>query len=243
MNSKIYTDQAKIMALTRFSGVNPRLFDRLFALLGTVDAIFDVDPDWITEKLGVEQDTADMIAEAGKFLDPAVTVLDRLTARQIRTVSLFDPDYPILLNELNDPPTLLFVRGDLPRSDLKTVALSGTSGAAFEGMEMTTRLAREFSKAGVQIISGMTSGIAASAHLAARGAGGRSFAVLDSGFDRSGQLRRGDQRVSSGNRCNRYQFQAVKPVDGRSGAGGGDNRNVSRFGKDARPAKGLRRDW
>lgn len=132
----------------------------------------------------MEQDTADMIAEAGKFLDPAVTILDRLTARQIRTISLFDPDYPILLNELNDPPTLLFIRGDLPRSDLKTVALSGTSGAAFEGMEMTTRLAREFSEAGVQIISGMTSGIAASAHLAARGAGGRSFAVLDSGFDR-----------------------------------------------------------
>jgi len=178
-----FSDHAKILALTKYSGLNPRLFDRLFTMIGSLDAILSADTALIVELTGLEETPAREITQAVDQLEAAMITLARLEERQIRVVSMFDPAYPILLNELNDPPPLLFFRGELPSSSKKSVVLSGTSNADFEGMEMTTRLAREFSEAGVQIISGFSSGIAASAHLAAHGADGRSFAVVDCGFD------------------------------------------------------------
>lgn len=183
MDLSSYSDHAKILALTKLSGLNPRLFDRLFTLLGSLDAILLADPDLIAEHTGLEPEQANEISQADQNLDHATVVLKRLEEREITIASIIDPNYPSLLNELNDPPPLLFVRGKLPKSDQKSIVLSGTSTAAHEAIEMTTRLAREFARNSVQVISGMSSGIAASAHLGTRGADGVSFAVYDSGFD------------------------------------------------------------
>lgn len=183
MDLSSFSDHAKILALTNLGGLDPRLFDRLFTLLGSLDAILQAESELIIEHTSLEPDQAEEICRADQNLEEAAVILKRLEEREIKVASIFDQNYPILLNELNDPPPLLFVRGKFPRSDKKSVALTGTSKAAHEGMEMTTRLAREFARASVQVVSGMSSGIAASAHLGARGADGLSFAIIDCGFD------------------------------------------------------------
>jgi len=48
---------------------------------------------------------------------------------------------------------------------------------------MTSNLAKEFAKAGVQVVSSLRGGAASAAHLATTTAGGKSFAVLASGHD------------------------------------------------------------
>ncbi len=110
-------------------------------------------------------------------------MIEQLSAREIKVSNCLELDHPSLLTELHDPPPLIYVRGTLPDPKLKTVALAGTSEASAEGIEMTTRLARAFADAKVQIVAAVSSGIAISAHLGARAVEGRSFGVMDCGFD------------------------------------------------------------
>ena len=112
---------------------------------------------------------------------------EAMIARDIALLTRFDEAYGHLLSELNDPPALLYVRGSGIDPSHRSIAVAGTSSASIEGIELTSHLVKELVKREVQIVSSLRGGIAAAAHLAARGAGGRSFAVIDSGIDKVDQ--------------------------------------------------------
>ncbi|HWR82589.1 MAG TPA: DNA-processing protein DprA [Candidatus Deferrimicrobium sp.] len=88
-----------------------------------------------------------------------------------------------MLLELNDPPPLLYVRGHMPDKSCKSVALVGAEDATHPGIELTVKLAGLFARAGVQVVSSISKGIDAAAHIGARASNGVSYGVLDSGLD------------------------------------------------------------
>ena len=65
----------------------------------------------------------------------------------------------------------------------KSVTLIGSRNASVDGIALTTRVAEQFAQAQVQIISSLDGGNDSAAHLGAKAAGGRSYAVVESGFD------------------------------------------------------------
>jgi len=68
-------------------------------------------------------------------------------------------------------------------NEQKRVAIVGTQDATIDGIAIAVELAGELAKKEVAIVSDLSRGIGASAHLGAMKAGGNSFAVLPSGFD------------------------------------------------------------
>ena len=107
-----------------------------------------------------------------------------LVHRDIKLLTRFDPDYPPLLRELNDPPSLLYLRGNALDQSKGTVTVTGTRSAGAAGMELTSRLVKGLVRHDVQIVSTLWGGIDSAVHLAARSGGGVSFAVIDCGVDR-----------------------------------------------------------
>lgn len=97
-------------------------------------------------------------------------------------VSIFDADYPELLRHIHDPPPLLYGRGDLAALREPCVAVVGSRRASRYGTEHGHRVARGLAASGVTVVSGLAVGIDAAAHIAALEAGGRTAAVLGSGF-------------------------------------------------------------
>ncbi len=104
--------------------------------------------------------------------------LETIDTLAIDLVPRGDPRYPPLLAAIDDPPPLLFLRGDLRAGALPCVALVGTRHTSPYGELVAEQLARELAAAGVGVISGLAQGIDAAAHEGALQAGGYTAAVL-----------------------------------------------------------------
>lgn len=107
----------------------------------------------------------------------------RLQRSGITLLTWDDSNYPANLRQVEAPPPVLFVQGEVTEQDLAAVALVGTRRASAYGREVAHMIATELVHHGITVISGLALGIDAIAHKAAVDAGGRTIAVLGSGVD------------------------------------------------------------
>lgn len=93
------------------------------------------------------------------------------------------PDFPPLLNEIPDPPAVLWAQGDIHALRHPGLAVVGSRRPTGEGAANARAFARDLAQRGFCITSGMALGVDAEAQRAALDAGGASIAVLATGID------------------------------------------------------------
>lgn len=138
----------------------------------------------------------------------------------IGILSMNDERYPDRLRNIPSPPVLLFYRGNLDCLMGKCVAVVGSRKASLQGIDVTRKICRELSAAGVTVISGLAMGIDAAAHEGCLEGGSPTAAVLGCGLDvdypienltlRESILEQGGVLLSEyppGFRANKYVFQ------------------------------------
>ncbi len=108
---------------------------------------------------------------------------EQLQQQNITFISFEDREYPGRLHELSDRPPGLFVRGRMPDADKPCVSIVGARACSAYGRDCAAYFGKELAKAGIQVISGMASGVDSAAQQAALSGKGRSFAVLAGGTD------------------------------------------------------------
>lgn len=108
---------------------------------------------------------------------------ENLTERGIKILITDDEDYPMRLKEVDQPPPVLYVRGEIKMEDALAVAIVGTRKVTAYGRQVTEELAACLAHNGVTVVSGLARGVDATAHQAALKAGGRTIGVLGSGVD------------------------------------------------------------
>lgn len=88
-------------------------------------------------------------------------------------------DYPVLLQQTEQAPRFLYIRGkkSLLR-EKRTVALVGSRQASDKAKENTRRLAEALGKNGITVVSGLAKGIDVTAHKAALNHGFNTIAVI-----------------------------------------------------------------
>lgn len=109
---------------------------------------------------------------------------DRIVSQGIQILTWDDSIYPPRLKEIEQPPPVLYVRGEVLPEDHFAVAVVGTRRVTPYGRQVTEQLAAFLAANGVTVVSGLARGVDAVAHSAALQAGGRTLAVLGSGVDR-----------------------------------------------------------
>ena len=93
--------------------------------------------------------------------------------------------FPAGLRHDPDPPTVLFVRGDLDLLDGGRAGVVGTRNATQSGREIAASLGRGLAEAGVAVVSGFAKGIDGAAHRGVlRQSDGRAIAVVGNGTDK-----------------------------------------------------------
>ncbi len=99
-----------------------------------------------------------------------------------RIISPLDADYPALLAATKDDPFILYVRGALHTSVLRSVAIIGTREPTPHGEVITRRVTEYFVENQWSIVSGLALGCDGLAHKAALESGGHTVAVLAHGL-------------------------------------------------------------
>ena len=103
--------------------------------------------------------------------------------RSIKWVSWKDEDYPPLLRETYDPPSVIYYMGVLPNPEKSLLGIVGTRKPSREASEQAYKIAGNLSRSGVSVISGLAVGIDAMAHRGNLVGSAPGYAVLGSGID------------------------------------------------------------
>lgn len=111
-------------------------------------------------------------------------VWEKIERQGIKILTWLDEAYPQRLKEIDQPPPVLYIRGDYLPDDLFAVAIVGTRRVTPYGRQITEELSSFLAANGLTVISGLARGVDAIAHQTALKAGGRTIAVLGSGVDK-----------------------------------------------------------
>ncbi len=94
-----------------------------------------------------------------------------------------NPDYPLMLAEIPDPPPLLFVRGNVSTLAGKQIAMVGSRNPSPIGEKLAHDFSYALVETGFTVTSGLALGIDASAHQGALNGEGITVAVAGTGLD------------------------------------------------------------
>ena len=102
---------------------------------------------------------------------------------EIKILKIDNKKYPERLRNIKNPPQELYVLGDETILSNKGIAIIGSRCYTEYGKKYATKFSKELSEQNLTIISGMASGIDSFAHTACLSVGGKTIAVLGSGFN------------------------------------------------------------
>lgn len=115
--------------------------------------------------------------------DTLAEISRRMQDHGIRLMTLCDPDYPVVLPHISDPPIVLFYQGEPSTVRERSLAVVGSRRASWQGLRATEQLTERLSGAGVTIISGLAYGIDTAAHQGCLKGKSPTVAVLGCGLD------------------------------------------------------------
>lgn len=169
------------LGFSLISGIGIKRIEKLRAQFGTLGNAWNATEKMLRDaKLG--ETLINLLLAQRKKIDLQAE-LDKLTKHHVQLITFLDENYPPRLKTIDDPPPVLYVRGELSPQDDKALAIVGTRKCTRYGRDVSFQLAQELAQNGVTIISGLAQGIDASAHQGALRGHGRTLAVLGCGVD------------------------------------------------------------
>src|SRR6185295_7312804 len=108
--------------------------------------------------------------------------LARIETFGAQVITQESSEYPRQLQEIYNPPIVLYVWGTLTERDHHAISVVGSRKTSHYGLECAKKLSYQLAYAGFTVVSGLARGIDTAAHLGALAAQGRTIAVIGSGL-------------------------------------------------------------
>lgn len=168
--------------LCNISGIGNAKIRSLLEVFETPENIYQADEELLCRVGGMTAANIKNLLDAKRDSRLYEEYLS-LSDRQIHFTHLGKEDYPVQFYEIYDKPYALYYKGSLPETSKPTVSVIGARVCTDYGRTAASWFAEEFSNMGIQIVSGMASGIDAAGHKGALRQGGYTLAVLGCGID------------------------------------------------------------
>ncbi len=171
-----------LIHLNLMQGVGPKTIQQLVEVFGSaVEALKASD-----------KDIQEALQKAGSTTPPGLRLLyyplkhelELIRQHGCSIVTLYDDAYPLHLKDIDSPPPVLYVKGELKPEDTHSISIVGPRQAADYGQRISFQLSSQLAKNGVTVVSGLAKGIDACAHRGALEVGGRTIAVFGTGLSR-----------------------------------------------------------
>ncbi|MFW5444069.1 MAG: DNA-processing protein DprA [Methylococcaceae bacterium] len=168
------------LALLRSPGIGSKTFLKLLDSYQP-EQLFSQSQSTLS-RLGLKQKSIDFIKSPDwEVIDNDLRWLDQ---PENTILTIYDPLYPLQLKEIDNPPPLLFVRGNKNLLTQPQISIVGSRNPSSVGKQTAIDFAHTLSQHGFVITSGLALGIDAASHQGALNAGGFTIAVAGTGLDR-----------------------------------------------------------
>lgn len=101
----------------------------------------------------------------------------------IRIIDKYCSDYPEKLKSISNSPDKLYVLGNEKLLNNRSIAIVGSRKCSEYGVKYAKKFAKEISKEGITVVSGLALGIDSVAHEFSQGEKGRTIAVVGCGLN------------------------------------------------------------
>lgn len=173
-------NKLKWIWLTQKLQMNNLVISQLLAEFDSIDEIYE------------RQDYSDVLclkgAQRAALEDKSLIEAERIVSKTeeigAEILTYDSPDYPGMLRTIDDPPYVLYIKGEIMKWDrLLCIAVVGTRSYTDYGIAATAAICRGLAKEGVTIVSGMARGIDSMAAYSALKSGCKTIAVIGCGLD------------------------------------------------------------
>src|ERR1700761_7533498 len=182
-DAAVVREQARLawVALTLTPGMGPTRIWKAMNRLGAAEQLLEASLTEL-EGTGMPAQSAQFCFE-GKARAAAEDELKRVAEAGGSILTPEDEAYPERLREIYDPPSTLWIRGDVTQLARPGIAVVGTRQPSPYGAGMAELLSRDLANRRLVILSGMARGVDTAAHKGAIDAGGKTVAVWGTGID------------------------------------------------------------
>ena len=163
-------------------GIGAVRMQGLVAAFGDLQTAWGADPASLAQA-GLGAKVIERVLAARQKVD-LDQVWARIESQGIKVLTWQDEDYPSRLKEIDQPPPVMYIRGEYLPDDLFAVAIVGTRRVTPYGRQITEELSAFLASNGITVVSGLARGVDAIAHQTSLKAGGRTIGVLGSGVDK-----------------------------------------------------------
>ncbi len=179
-NLKLDSEREAWLLLSQAPGIGSRYFLRLLDHFNRAEDALQAPRNRLSD-LGIPKRAIEQLKQMQP--EAIAPTLDWLRHPDHQMVTLADTDYPDLLREIDDPPPVLYLIGDIELLHQPQIAMVGSRNPTPTGLDNAREFARSLAAAGLCITSGLAIGIDGASHEGALSSG-NTVAVLGTGPDR-----------------------------------------------------------
>ena len=161
--------------------LGPVRLRRLLEIFDSPERLLSAKRSELQDIEGLNQDLIDSLVSWESVVD-LQQELSRIHEFGATILTQEDAEYPALLREIHDPPTVLYVWGKLESRDHHAVGVVGSRRTSHYGLECAKKISYQIAYAGLTVVSGLARGIDTASHQGALAAKGRTVAVLGTGL-------------------------------------------------------------
>ena len=160
------------------TSMNPRLF---FELLSRFDDLSEAREAVLKRDFEAFSDVSEIVrdrliaAADDRFLDRYCGWLLR---NEVKVITPESDEYPALLSEIYDPPSVLFYKGTLPKELPLPIAMVGARNCTDYGREVAELLGEQLAERGATVVTGLAAGIDSAAAKGALSVGASTCPVI-----------------------------------------------------------------
>lgn len=170
-----------LIHLNLIQGVGLKTVQLLRDIFGSTEKALQATPDELRKIDRLSPAVCDLLIHK-PILYPVERELELIHKYGCEVITLYDAAYPPQLKEIDTPPFVLYVRGDLTQEDALSISLVGSRNANDYGRKVSYRLSYQLAQRGLTVVSGFAKGVDTLAHRGALEAGGRTIAVMGNGL-------------------------------------------------------------
>jgi DNA processing protein len=176
------TRKEAFIALNMVPHLGPVRLRRLLDIFDSPERVLSAKRSELQGVDGLNQALIDSLVSWQSVVD-LPQELARVQEFGATVVTLEDAIYPSLLREIHDPPTVLYVWGQIEPRDHHAIGVVGSRRTSHYGLECAKKISYQIAYAGLTVVSGLARGIDTASHQGALAAKGRTIAVLGTGLN------------------------------------------------------------